>query len=153
MRHPEHVARLLRERSTWREPFQQRGSREHDAENWTDAAAALAGAGPLPSAAFLWCHNADTGSRRLLEHHLRGVLARFPLPESADPAELVALALDEQHCPQQQRRDDLRALVLGLPAKVWQTRYRTPHARLLAEIDSLVGDAWRVARDRLDDAA
>lgn len=149
MRHPEHVAGLLREGSTWREPFQVRGSRDFDSDDWTDAAHALAGAGPLASAAFLWCHNADAGSRRVLEAHLLGLV---PELNEVTPLELVALALDEQHAPQTQRRDDLRALVLGVDPDAWRRRYRAAHARLLAEVDSLAGDAWRVARGRLDAA-
>lgn len=151
MRHPEHVAGLLREGSAWREPFQVRGGRDHDAEDWTDAAAALAGAGELPSAAFLWVHNADAASRRTLEAHLLSLVGE--LSNGVTAAELVRLALDEQHAPAAQRRDDLRALVLGIDPGAWRRQYQQVHARLLAEVDSLVGDAWRTARRRLDDAA
>lgn len=149
MHHPEHVAQLLREGSTWREPFQVRGGRAFDAESWEDAAAALAGAGELPSAAFLWVHNRDQGSRRILETHLLGLVPR--LSNGVTPGMLVSLALDEQHCPQQQRRDDLRALVLGINPLEWRRSYQRLHARLLSELDQLHGDAWRTARRRMDD--
>lgn len=150
--HPDQIASYLRQRTTWRD-LQPRGDRDHDALGWEDAAAALAGCSPLAAAAFYWCHLGDASARRELAAHLHGVLARLTLPESVDPDALVQLALDEQQAPESQRKDALRALVLGVPAKVWQTRYRTPHARLLGEIDSLVADAWRCARARLDDAA
>lgn len=152
MRHPEHVAGLLREGSTWREPFQVRGGRAFDAESWEDACHALAGAGPLPTAAFMWCHVGDHSARHQLGRHLLAFAQRMTLPAEVDPGELVRLALDEQHAPEAQRRDDLRALVLGLTLKQWRQRYRDVHARLLAEVDSLVSDAWRVARGRLEAA-
>ena len=152
MRHPEQVARLLRPRSTWREPGEGRGSRDHDALDWTDAALALGGCSEIAGAAFGWVHVGDHGARRVLEHHLRGVLDRAAGRDADHLADLVGLALDEQHAPQAQRQDRLRALVLGIDGTKWDRHYRTPHARLLSEIDSLVSDAWRIARQRLEAA-
>ncbi len=148
MRHPEHVAGLLREGSTWREPFQVRGGRAFDADSWEDACHALAGAAPIATAAFLWVHNRDQGSRRILERHLLGLVPK--LSNGVTPLMLVSLALDEQHCPQAQRRDDLRALVLNINPLDWRRSYQRIHARLLSELDQLHGDAWRVARRRMD---
>lgn len=148
MRHPEHVARLLREKPAWKEPAEY-GSRDHAALGFEDACIALAGSSPLAAAAFLWVHNGDASSRQQLAPHLLDHLARFSLPDSLDPGELVALALDEQHAPGTQRKDALRALVLGVSVEDWDRHWKRPHARLLSEIDSLAGDAWRVARDRL----
>ena len=152
MRHPDQLARHLRQRSTWREPGEGRGSRDHDALDWTDAALALGGCSPLAGAAFGWVHVGDRASRRQLEQHLLGLVARSSLPDGLDPDALVQLALDEQHAPENQRKDRLRALVLGVDARTWKHTYQRPHARLLIEIEALVSDAWRVARDRLEAA-
>jgi hypothetical protein len=150
--HPDAVAHHLRQQSTWRD-LQPRGDREHGAEDWTDACLAIAGCSPLAYAAFAWVHNADASSRRTLEHHLHAQLARVRLPDGLDPDVLVQLALDEQHAPENQRRDGLRAAVLGLSPSVWKRDYQNAHARLLGEISALVSDAWRVARARIDEAA
>lgn len=149
MRHPEACARLMRPRPAFRiEP----GSTDHNREDWTDACLALGGSSELAFAAFAWCFNADRNSRRVLERHLLGLLGVLSLPCGVEPAELVELALDEQHAPQEQRRDDLRALVIGIRPMEWRHHCRRPHAALLAELDSLAGDAWRTIRQRSDDA-
>ena len=150
MRHPDSVAQLLRPRPAWKS---ERGSTDNDAAGFEDACFMLAGAGPLPSAAFLWRHNGCTASRRVLEPHLAALVARFRLPDGLEPDALVQLALDEQHAAQAQRRDDLRALVLGVPLTTWRRHYQRAHAVLLGELDSLAGDCWRIARDRLGEAA
>jgi hypothetical protein len=147
MRHPAQVATLLQPRRGWKI---ERGTTDFSGDDWTDAAAALAGASPLATASFLWIHCRDSASRRVLEVHLLTLVGE--LSNGVTAGELVSLALDEQHAPQAQRRDDLRALVLGVPLKRWERHYRQPHARLLSEIDSLAGDAWRVARVRMDAA-
>jgi hypothetical protein len=152
MSHPDHVARKMRQQSTWREPYETRGGRDHDAFTVEDACLALGGAAPLATAAFLWSFNADPASRCQLAEHLHALLRRLRPPAGLDPVELVALALDEQHAPQAQRRDDLRALVLGISVKEWDRNWKGLHARLLSELDSLASDAWRVARARLDAA-
>lgn len=145
--HPDAVAALLRQQSTW-QSLEERGSRAHDADSWEDAAAALAGASALASAAYLWTFCNDAASRRVLETHLLSMVS--DLSNGIAPAVLVALALDEQLCPTSQRKDSLRALVLGVPADTWDRRYRRVHARLLATIDELTGDAWRVIRGRIE---
>lgn len=151
--HPDACARLLRPRSTWREPFENRGSRDHDAVDWEDACHALAGCEPLAYAAFVFRHSDDPPTPELVAHLLQ--VAERALPEPVDgvtPVALVELLLREERAPAVQRTEKHRYLALGLTRGQWRHRLHQPYNRLAAELDALVSDAWRVARRRLDAA-
>jgi hypothetical protein len=150
MQHPEAAARLMRPKPGWKS---ERAGHGNDDLQWQDACVALGGCDALAYSAFAWVLNGDRQARRQLEPHLLELLQRVGMPPGLDPRELVALALDEQHSPATQRQDKLRALVLGVDAKEWQHRFRRPHAALLSEIESLLGDAWRTIQRRDDEAA
>lgn len=148
MRHPDSLARLLRLRSTWRTPG--RASRANDAVDWEDAAAALAGAGELPYAAFL-ARYADDGPRPELVQHLLEIARReLPARLKVAPEALVALALHEERIAETRRTAAARCQALGC-CKAYFYRYvRRPYSRVAQEVDHLVSDAWRVARGRLE---
>ena len=150
MRHPEAAARLMRPRPGWKV---ERAGHGNDDIAWQDACVALGGCEPLAYCAFAWVLNGDRQARRQLEPHLLELLQRIGVPPGLEPCELVALSLDEQHSPAQQRQDRLRALVLGVDVKEWQRLYRRPHAALLCEVETLLGDAWRQIKQRDDEAA
>lgn len=153
MHHPDHAAQLLRQRSAWREPFQVRGSRDHGAEDWTDAAAALAGASPLAYQAFMVMHSEDPPGRDLLLH-LFGIAEReLGTVEGVTPAELVQLCIAEARSAESQRSERARFLFLGLTRGQWRHRAARPYSVVAGELDKLAGDAWRACRARLDDAA
>lgn len=153
MHHPEAVAHLLRERSTWREPFENRGSRDHAAEDWTDSAAALAGCTGLAYAAFMFRHSEDPPAPALVAHLIE--TARRPLAgnDTVTAEQLVALLLREERAPVSQRQERHRYMALGVTRGVWRYRVARPYTAIATELESLVSDAWRVARARLDNVA
>jgi len=150
MRHPDAVARLIRPRSTWRD-LSERGSRDHDAVDWEDACHALAGCEPLAYAAFVFRHSDDPPTPELLRHLL--LVAEKAIIGSEVTAEmLVELLLREERAPESQRTQKHRQLALGITRGVYRARIARPYSVVAAELEALVSDAWRVARDRLEAA-
>lgn len=151
MFHPEGVARLLRERSTWREPTE-RGSRDHDALAWEDACHALAGCEPLAFQAFQLRHSEDPPGRELVAHLLKVAERALAGSEKVTAEQLVELLLREERAPENQRTEKHRYLAFGLTRGQWKHRAAKPYAVVAAELESLASDAWRVARQRLEAA-
>jgi len=151
MRHPDACARLLRPRSTWREPFENRGSRDHEAVDWEDACHALAGCEPLAYAAFVFRHSDDPPTPELVRHLLH-VAERAIIGSDITPDMLVELLLREERAPESQRTQKHRQLALGITRGVYRARIARPYSVVAAELEALVSDAWRVARRRLEAA-
>ena len=152
MRHPEHVARLIRPRSTWRS-LEERGSRDHDAIDWRDACMALAGCSPLAFQAFQLRHSEEPPGRELVEHLLEVARGELNGNGTAKPEQIVALLLREERAPESHRKERHRYVALGVSRGVWKWNYAQPYARVAAALDVLVSDAWRCARARIGDAA
>ena len=151
MSHPEHVARLLRPRSTWRDSS--RGSADHEALDWEDACLALAGSSRLAFQAFQIRHSEDAPGRELLAH-LIAVAERALLgSDKVTPEQLVELLLREERAPEHHRREVHRYTAAGVTRGAWRCSLARPYAQIAAELEALVSDAWRVARDRLDAGA
>ena len=151
MHHPEHAAQLLRERTTWREPFEGRGSRDHAAAEWEDAAAALAGCSGLSYAAFMVRFSEAAPTQELLDHLVAVATRELWGKDQITPEQLVALLLREEASPEAHRKEVHRYTAAGINRGVWRSSIATPYARLAAEFESLISDAWRVARARLGD--
>jgi len=147
--HPDACARLLRPRSTWREPFENRGSRDHDALSFEDACHALAGASPLAFQAFQLRHSEDPPGRELVQHLLH-VAEKAIMGSDVQPEQLVELLLREERAPESQRTQKHRQLALGITRGVYRARIARPYSEVAAALEMLVADAWRVARRRLE---
>lgn len=150
MRHPDAVAQLMRQRSTWRD-LSERGSRDHEALNWQDACLALAGAAPLAFQAFQLRHSEDPPGHELVAHLLK-VAERAILGSDVTAEMLVELLLREERAPESQRTQKHRQLALGMTRGQYRHRFARPYAVVAAELEALVSDAWRVARRRLEAA-
>jgi hypothetical protein len=144
LNHPDHLARLIRLRSTWREPGE-RGTRDHQAVDWKDACMALAGASPLAYAAFTFRFSEEPPTRELIVHLLAVATRELGRAPTITPEQLVEVVLREERAPANQRNAAIRACFLGLSAGQWRALQR-PHAVVGSEIDKLVSDAWCAIR-------
>lgn len=151
MHHPEHVARLIRPRSTWRDSSE-RSSRDHDALDWQDACLMLAGCDPLAFHAFTFRHSQEPPARELVEHLLDVAEREINGSGTVTAEQLVEVLLLEERAPESQRSERHRAAAIGITRSAWRHRAARPYARLAAALDVLVSDAWRVARARAEDA-
>jgi hypothetical protein len=151
MHHPEAVARLMRPRSTWRD-HTERGSRDHEALDWQDACLALAGCTGLAYDAFMLKHSEEPPTPALVEYLLAVARHALGSGDTVTPAQLVELLLREERAPEVQRTERHRYLACGLARGTWRYHVARPYSALAAELESLVSDAWRVARERVGES-
>lgn len=147
MSHPEHVARLLRPRSTWRDSS--RGSADHEALDWQDACLALAGSSPLAFQAFELRHSENPPGRELVAHLLQVAEKVLSSNSTVTPETLVELLLREERAPEGHRIERHRCAAVGMTRGQWRHRMARPYSVVAAEIETLASDAWRAARDRV----
>lgn len=149
--HPETIATTLRVRSTFRAHRAVQGYVPELTPQ--DLALALAQAPPLAVYAFRWRLLRDpTGLAPLVEHLRRMVehmAARGELHEAVDPEKVVELALLEECWPPGKRTIPRRARCAECSPSTWRRRWMRPHSALMARLDCLVDDAWRVVRRRV----
>jgi hypothetical protein len=150
MRHPDAVARLMRPRSTWRDGSE-RGSRDHDALGFEDAAHLLASAPPVAYAAFQLRHSDERPDLELLQHLLAIAKRELRPGLKVTPETLVIMAVAEERCAESQRTAKHRYTFAGVSRGFWEWNCERPYARVSAAIDQLCGDCWRAILARSEE--
>lgn len=140
----------MRPRSTWREPFENRGSRDHDALSFEDACFMLAGCTGLAYSAFRLRYSDDQPEPMLMRHLLGIAQRELRDGLTVTPEQLVVMAVHEERTAESRRTDKARYLFVSVTRAYWRHNLARPYARISSEIDQLCSDAWKVARRRLE---